>query len=337
MSADLLAAPVSSAPVSTMSQGAVPAPDASASAVPVSTVLPADQWRAREASHQERADALSAGRRARSGTGATHPVDDFLFTYYPMRPGLLRRWHPGAGSLLEGAATEERAGWKWYATRGDDSYVDARAFVTTTERSLRFIVKLLASTAARPASFGCFGLHEWAMVYRQEEHRHEAPLRLSQDTTDSVVESHKIVCTHFDAFRFFTPAAIGLNRLDPTRENQPQLEQPGCLHAGMDVYKWATKLGPLVPGELLLDAFELARDIRQVDMRASPYDLSEWGYTPITIETPDGKAHYVRAQREFADRGNVLRGRLLAAVAPLLPAENTSAPDRGVRSGARKI
>jgi hypothetical protein len=330
MSVDLLAASVS-----TVLESTAPPSARAASAVPTSVVLSPEQWRDREARHQARADALSAGRRARSGTGATHPVDDFLFTYYPMRPGLLRRWHPGAGARLEGAASEERASWKWYASRGDDSYVDAHAFVGTTERSLRFIVNLLGSTAARPASFGCFGLHEWAMVYRQEEHRHEAPLRLSQDTTDTVVESHKIVCTHFDAFRFFTPPAIGLNRLDPTRENQPQLEQPGCLHAGMDVYKWATKLGPLVPGELLLDAFELARDIRQVDMRASPYDLSAWGYEPIAIETPDGKAHYVRAQREFAERGNVLRGRLIAAVAPLLP--EAPLPMRVSTGGARKI
>ena len=41
----------------------------------------------------------------------------------------------------------------------------------------------------------------------------------------------------------------------------------------MDVYKWAVKLGPLVPGELLLDAFELAREIRRLDMEAAPYDL----------------------------------------------------------------
>lgn len=32
------------------------------------------------------------------------------------------------------------------------------------------------------------------------------------------------------------------------------------------------KLGPLVPGHLLLDAFELARDIRLLDMQAAPYD-----------------------------------------------------------------
>jgi hypothetical protein len=139
-----------------------------------------------------------------------------------------------------------------------------------------------------------------------------------------VVESHRISCTHFDAYRFFTPDALPLNRTTVngaplTRESQPFLEQPGCLHAGMDVYKWATKLGPLIPGELLLDCFELARDIRQLDMRASPYDLGDWGYVPVAIETAEGKAEYSRQQSLFAERGNALRLRVVDAVAGLLP------------------
>ena len=132
-------------------------------------------------------------------------------------------------------------------------------------------------------------------------------------TATAAVEAHEIRCTHFDAYRFFTPDAAPRNRFAPTRETQPELEQPGCLHAGMDVYKWAVKLGPLVPGELLLDAFELARDIRYLDMQASPYDMAPWGGEPVRIETPEGKAEYVRRQRAFAERGNALRARILEA------------------------
>ncbi|PRY68583.1 hypothetical protein B0I08_104286 [Glaciihabitans tibetensis] len=286
---------------------------------PVSTTeLSASAWHDREAAHQSRADEFTRGRRERSSVGATHPVDDFLFTYYPFRPGLLRRWHPGADVVLRDAAGESRASWKWYRSQGNDVSVDAVAFTEANRRSIRFILGLLASTATRQASFGCFGLHEWAMVYQKDELRHEVPLRLGQRDTDAVVKSHNIVCTHFDAFRFFTPEAVGLNRRYPTRENQPELEQSGCLHAGMDVYKWVTKLGPLIPGELLLDCFELARDIRQTDMRASPYDLSDWGYAPIAIETADGKAEYVQSQRRYTERGNVLRARVIATVEPVL-------------------
>ena len=271
-------------------------------------------WQDLESAHQERADAFTQGWRDRQLRHEKHPVDDFLFTYYPLRPGLLRRWHPGGGVELENAAGLERASWKWYLSVGDSSEVDVEGFAAAKAASIRFITSLLERTAARPANFGCFGLHEWAMAYRTDEPRHDIPLRLGRAGTDEVVESNRIGCSHFDAFRFFTSDAVPLNRLSPTRDNQPELEQPGCLHAGMDVYKWAIKLGPLVPGELLLDSFELSRDIRQLDMRASPYELRDWDYEPVRIETAEGKAHYVREQRVFSERSNALRTRLVAAV-----------------------
>ena len=120
-------------------------------------------------------------------------------------------------------------------------------------------------------------------------------------------------CSHVDAFRFFTPTARPLNTLQPTRDQQVALEQPGCLHAGMDCYKWAYQLVPLVPSELVMDCFDLARDIRVLDMRASPYDLSALGYEPVPIETREGKAEYVDAQRGFTVRSQALRRRLLEA------------------------
>ena len=116
------------------------------------------------------------------------------------------------------------------------------------------------------------------MVYRLEEDevRHAGwPLRLGAAGTDEVVEAHQIRCSHYDAFRFYTPPARSLNLLQPTRETQTALEQPGCLHAGMDLYKWAYKLAPHSPSSLVMDCFDLARDIRELDMRASPYDLSD--------------------------------------------------------------
>ena len=190
---------------------------------------------------------------------------------------------------------------------------DAAAFAAEKPELARLIEIMLRRTASRPAQFGCFGLHEWAMVYQQSAHRHAAPLRLGQAGTDRVVEGNDLRCTHFDAFRFFTPDAMPRNRKTLTRDDQALFEQPGCLHAGMDLYKWATKLGPLIPGELLLDAFELASKIRRLDMEAAPYDLSAWGVVPVPIETPEGKAEYVRQQREFAERGAELRQALLRA------------------------
>lgn len=269
---------------------------------------PAD-WRARERAHARRADALTAGHRERSARGERHPVEDFLFTYYSYSPAQLRRWHPGAGVELAEAAGEERAGWRWYAPgeAPGSLRVDDAAMRAEKAPLLAAVERMLRLTASRPGSFGCFGLHEWAMVYRQDEHRHAVPLRLGQAATDAVVDTHELRCTHIDAYRFFTPEAVPRNRFAPSRETQPELEQPGCLHAGMDVYKWAMKLGPLVPGELLLDAFELARDIRFLDMQASPYEMRAWSGEPVRIETAEGKAEYVRRQRGFAERSNALR------------------------------
>jgi hypothetical protein len=54
----------------------------------------------------------------------------------------------------------------------------------------------------------------------------------------------------------------------------------------MDLYKWAYKLVPLVPAELVADCFALARDVRVLDMRASPYDLAALGYHPVVVHAP---------------------------------------------------
>jgi hypothetical protein len=186
---------------------------------------------------------------------------------------------------------------------------------------------LLAAQQERPPFFGCSGWHEWAMVYRVPagQVRHSAwPLRYPPDEIASIVERASICCSHFDAFRFFTPAARPLNRLQPTREDVPRLEQRGCLHANMDLYKWASKLVPFAPSELVADCFELAWAIREVDMRASPYDVRSLGFAPIPVETADGRAEYERLQRLFTARGEPLRARLIALCDQLAQAQPTA-------------
>ncbi|GAA4849916.1 hypothetical protein GCM10023221_31740 [Luteimicrobium xylanilyticum] len=312
------------------------------------TALPHARWAERADDHATRADALTAGWRERRAAGTTHAIEDFLFTYYPTRPAQLRRWHPGPGVVVARpdddagpvalATYAERAAWRWYRSTSDGVTLDVRAFLAERGDTVRYVHDLLEATASRPARFGCLGLHEWAMVYRDHAAgratRHPLPLRLGGDGTDAVVESHRIRCTHFDAYRFFTPEASGLNTERPTRETQPALEQPGCLHANMDLYKWALKLGPAVPGELLLDTFELARDVRVLDMQASPYDVSPYGLAPVAIETPEGRAEYVRRQQEFAERSVTLRARLLDACETLLDTRRQARRDGKTRSSS---
>ncbi|WP_448615248.1 3-methyladenine DNA glycosylase [Modestobacter sp. URMC 112] len=296
------------------------------------TAVAEAEWTAREAAHQARVDRWVVPHQQRRRAGVPHPVLDFLFTYYSHPPGRLRRWHPGPGRVLLGDAARERLSWPFCTelpardAAGRPALgvgLDLPAFLERRRDTVAWVAGLLSATAGRPASFGCFGLHEWAMAYRPEGGgvRHDGvPLRLGVDGTAAVVDRHRVQCSHVDAFRFFTPPARPLNTLQPTRETQGELEQPGCLHATMDLYKWAYKLGPATPGELVGDCFELAVDVRELDMRASPYDLAALGYPPVRIETPAGKAEYVAAQRGFAERGAALRARLLAVCTDLLAA-----------------
>ncbi|EON23136.1 hypothetical protein CF8_2911 [Nocardioides sp. CF8] len=277
-------------------------------------VLAREKWQARAAAHAARVDAFIEPHLARRGSSVKHPVHDFLFTYYAQRPAQLRRWHPGYGAAL--ADAREFDGLRGYR----DGAVTAE-HVASQAQLVRGLLNLLRATEARPAHTGCFGLHEWAMVYRQspDELRHnDWPLRLGSSGTDEVVEAHQVKCSHFDAFRFFTSPARGLNVLQPASDDRAAYEQPGCLHAGMDLYKHAFRLTPMICSDLVADCFELAREIRVLDMRAAPYDLLDLGFDPIPIETPEGKATYVRAQRAFAERGAPLRRRLIEECERLL-------------------
>ncbi|WP_028935237.1 hypothetical protein [Pseudonocardia spinosispora] len=268
-------------------------------------------WRARQYAHRERVNRWTQPHRERRREGRPHPVLDFLFTYYSFRPSRLERWHPGPGVVLGGDA-DEFLGTPGYRRVSDGVVFDPVLLPDNRRTTARFVVSLLRATASRPARLSCFGLHEWAMVYRDDSPRHEQlPLRLGSAGTDTVVESLPVRCTHHDAFRFFTAPARPLNATFPTREGQVDSEQPGCLHATMDLYKWSYKLAPATPAELVADCFELAARVREMDMRASPYDLSELGYSAVRIETAAGRAEYVRAQSEFAEAAVPLRARLI--------------------------
>ena len=273
-------------------------------------VLDEASWRARLAEHADRVDPWIAPRLARRERGERHPVDDFLFDYYAWRPGQLARWHPGWGVLLTGQVSGF-ARVRGYTVDELGARVDPEHMPVDI---MRTALTLLEATASRPAAFTCFGRHEWAMVYRQpaEEIRHSAwPLRLDQRAIDTVVESSSLKCTHVDAFRFYTDQARPLNVVQPTRDTQTELEQPGCLHATMDLYKWSFRCYPVIGADLTADCFQLAREVRAVDMQASPYDFAALGYEPIPIETAEGRARYVEHQRDFAERGAVLRDRLI--------------------------
>ena len=283
-------------------------------------LLPESLWRARERRHHQLVDAMTGDHLDRRRRGAEHPVVDFLFTYYRTSVGTVRRWHPGPGVILENAHHDDRAEWRHY--RRDSLYgrcglvVDPDSVMARRGDRIRRARSVVESTATRPGATGCFGLHEWAMLYRSgadgARHR-QVPLRISPDAIDDVVRGSRLRCTHFDAYRFFTEAAAPLNEPALSRDGQIANEQPACLHAGMDIYSYTALLEAGAPGELLLDALGAAFDAREVDMRSSPYDLSEWGLKPIPVETARGRAEFVAFQRGWIVRTGSLRARFVRA------------------------
>lgn len=279
------------------------------------TTLAEPQWRARADAHRRRLQPFVEQRLTRRAAQQTHPVDDFLFDYYRLRPAQLLVWHPGVGVRLAGDAEEYLTRRGYVATDGgvtvDPFQVPAARTVVAPVR------RLLAATAERRPQWGCFGLHEWAMVYRQpdEQRRHARwPLRVSDATVTGTVEAVGLRCTHFDAHRFFTEPAAARNQGRPRSDDRADWEQPGCLHATMDLYKHAFRLLPLLCSDLVADAFELAVEVRRLDMAASPYDLQALGVDPVAIESPAGRDEYVTRQQQLTERGAALRRRLLAAV-----------------------
>jgi hypothetical protein len=280
-------------------------------------------WQPLAEAHYARAAVYTAGPRLRREHNKPHPVEDFLFDYYPYPIALLEQWHPGMDVVLKITDPETippQFRNRRYRMTDDRVFLDVSLMDEKERLRLEWISSLLRATQDRAPHFACHGLHEWAMVYRSQEIRHGriAALRLPQEQIDALVESRPITCTHFDAFRFFAESAKPLNRITPSLDTRHENEQPGCVHANMDLYKWAAKSMPWIGSDLLLETFCLAIGLRDLDMRASPYDLSAWNVIPIRIETPEGRKTYEILQRDFAQHASILRSRLISKLRRIL-------------------
>lgn len=258
--------------------------------------------------------------------GIQHPIDDFLWDYYPFSPGRFSLWNPGVNLRLLDYRHDDGElpnGWQLNAD-GSAGFAANRLPEKTQQRltqELTWVSRLLQGTTERKPGFGCFGLHEWAMVLGQadEERRHANwPMRVTGEKVRQTIHDIGLRCTHFDAWRFFTDEALPLNPLQHSRASQPDNDQAGCLHANMDLYKWCMRLQPLVPSTLVVQCFDLSVRIRQLDMASSPYDFEALGIEPIRVETSEGRAQFAQAQREFSISANTLRTVLLHEMSEVL-------------------
>jgi hypothetical protein len=275
-------------------------------------VLRAEEWKTRKVAYSTKILPWVEAFRKRRERRISHPVHDFLFEYYQCKRNLVAEWHPPIDVILEGQDAKEFLPNTNYSQNENGVFLNTELIAESVLNRIEWIRRLIESAQNRPIQTNCFGLHEWAMVYKTDTIRHQTtPLRLDRKAIEKVIESSTIRCSHFDAFRFFSEQAMPLNSIQLHHEDRRQNEHFGCVHFNMDLFKWCYKLHPWVSSELMLDCFFLAVEARELDMRASPYDLSDLGFESILIETSEGRNTYQKLQTQVGKKGRVLASRLL--------------------------
>lgn len=284
-----------------------------------SSLLQIPEWTIRARNHSAAVGPYADAFLCRRNSGHIHPVHDFLFTYYNCSPLKLKQWIPSVEERLV-VTPEIRNEYPWlndhWFQQDDDILALNSGRISGNSFAIsKFIAELCGNILKRTPRFGCYGLHEWAMVYKlsPDAIRHNGySLRLTHKQLEEFVESQTICCSHYDAYRFFTPEARPLNTLNPVLGTRLQMEQGGCVHANMDLYKWSVKLWPWIGSDFIAKTFFHAFEGRELDMRASPYDLRKEGYEPICIETEEGRRQYQKEQQRLTDLATPLREELRA-------------------------
>ena len=264
-----------------------------------------------------------------------HPIYNFIHKYYSYSLKQISFYSPGMNILLEEVHTKNDINHIlspdfFNSIDSNKSLCNGMYEIERNNLSNKKRKKfersrdILLRTSIAPPHFSCFGLHEWAMLAKGDgkENKHQTlPLRVPQNVIDKMVQSKGALrCTHFDAFRFFHPDVTALNDVQLSRSNQLDTEQPGCVHATMDLFKYAYELYPLISADTLRDCLQVSLDARHIDMRASPYDCStvEGVGDPIKIETAVGRKQYASEQEVLYKKSAPIRLELLRAYEAVL-------------------
>jgi hypothetical protein len=303
-------------------------------------IYPQSKWQTMARDHDLAVSPLVEEFQSRKQRNQKHPVYDFLFDYYQCNRRHLLEWHPGFGVILEGSSAQAWLRNPHYISGPEGVYLDPACITPKIRTRAKWIHNLLQMALKRESRFTCFGLHEWAMLYRAQNRRHpDTPLRVSQQTIDATVEALPINCTHYDAFRFFSDPAKPLNARYLDHEDRSENEQFGCLHFAMDLYKWCYKLAPFISSELTREAFLLGIRAREMDMQASPYDVAEFGLPAVDITSAQGRASYVAFQKDIERKARELALAIRDTVKQLLKippsAENLMQDQAGMQRHAQ--
>mmetsp|Transcript_37708 Transcript_37708/g.120994 ORF Transcript_37708/g.120994 Transcript_37708/m.120994 type:complete len:350 (+) Transcript_37708:1658-2707(+) len=319
--------------------------------VVLSLTMPLGEWRGRAKRHRERVVELLGCEPEEAAKRRTDPKLNFIFQYYyGFKAKHLLHWSPGLGVDLEPGTDDDerllakRTFWRRSGSDGrltlDPCYYRLKPSHVEALRSTRAILR-----ATNREVWNCYGLHEWAMLYRSAPKKQDhLELRVSQKTIDDVVEAPGALrCTHFDAFRFFDDAAKPLNlHRDLGRDRQPFKEQRACVHYNMDLFKYALRLMPFIEAELLADALSVALQARTLDLRASPYDVRAWAdpseggaMDPVPVETPAGRKLYTDLQADIVTQADPVRRRLASACDAILASIDSDSIDRSIDRGGK--
>jgi hypothetical protein len=85
------------------------------------------------------------------------------------------------------------------------SYYDSSQM--KNRNKLSWNLNLLKCTRSNPPVLNCYGLHEWAMLYRPtssdvgSSYQGSLPLRVDLSVVEEVVDKGGLKCTHIDAIR----------------------------------------------------------------------------------------------------------------------------------------
>lgn len=283
-------------------------------------ILTIESWKSLCMKHRSRVKDLLGGKYYDRNIHDRHPIYNFIFNYYRFRPHrTLELYSPGVGVALSSSSFHHLEKELYlpsdkYLSTLKENYIKIDPVKSLNESSIqriKNILTLLEMVQNRKPSFSCFGVHEFAMLHSGARHSYyqkNLKLRMTQDQIDRVVERAPIACTHFDATRHFPKSASKRCKVKTSPKQRIENEQAGCVHTNLDLFKHSLRLWPFASSELVADALELAIHARELDMRASPYDLKstpnlelnrKFDFTPVLIETESGRAEFRNATMQL--------------------------------------
>ena len=301
-------------------------------------MLKRSEWRSRADAHRRRVRDLLGGMFYDRKVHDRHPIYNFLFNYYRFRPHrTIERYSAGLDFAVESCSSSDDESLylpssKYLSVK--DGCIEMDPVKSLNEKSvtrIRNLCTLLEKVQRRPPNFSCFGVHEFAMLHsgtRRSLFQKGLKLRMSQREIDNVVERAPIRCTHFDATWHFPKSALKSCRIKTSPDLRTKNEQAGCIHTNLDLFKFSLRLWPFASSELVADALELAIRARELDMRASPYDLSsisdftelgrDFDLTPVLIETESGRAEFRDSTMVLYRDSLPIRDRLIKVASSVL-------------------